>query len=152
MKDLGRIFTWQEERKLSKNLTLNYKRVMYLVEPGPETLRLTGERCCVHEYEDGRIELRHAGQLLPCSVFFDKDPHVSQGAIVANKRLSAVLIQIQADQRERDRQRLASKKLTLRQKARIRADQDRANAPSPPKEAPPAPRPDISNLREPRHL
>jgi len=126
--DLGRIFTWQEQRKLSKNLTLNYKRVMYLVEPGPETLRLTGERCCVHEYDDGRVELRHAGQLLPCSVFFDKDPHVSQGAIVANKRLSAALIQIQADQRERDRQRLASPKLTLRQKARIRADQERADA------------------------
>ena len=30
--------------------------------------------------------------------------------------------------RERDRQRLASPKLTLRQKARIRADQERADA------------------------
>jgi hypothetical protein len=38
-----------------------------------------------------------------------------------------VRIQIQADQQERDRQRLASPKLTLRQKARIRANQERAD-------------------------
>ena len=129
--DLERIFTWQEERKLSKNLTLHDKRVTYLVEPGPETLLLAGERCRVHEHEDGRIEVRHAGQLLPCRVFFDKNPHVSQGAIIANKRLGAVLAQIQADQQERDRQRMASPKLTLRQKERIRAAQARANAPAP---------------------
>jgi hypothetical protein len=129
--DLERIFTWQEERKLSKNLTLHYKRVTYLVEPGPETLLLGGERCRVHEHEDGRIEVRHAGQLLPCRVFFDKNPHVSQGAIIANKRLGAVLAQIQADQRERDRQRMASPKFTLRQKERVRAAQARADAPAP---------------------
>ena len=129
--DLERIFTWQEERKLSRNLTLHYKRVIYLVEPGPETLRLAGEACRIHEYEDGRIEILHAGQPLPCRVFFDKDPHVSQGAIVANKRLAAVLTQIQADQRERDRQRLASSKLTLRHKERLRAAQARAQAAAP---------------------
>jgi transposase len=129
--DLDRIFTWQEERKLSRNLTLHYKRVIYLVEPGPETLRLAGERCRVHEHEDGRIEILHAGQSLPCRVFFDQDPHVSQGAIVANKRLGAVLTQIQADQRERDRQRLASRTLTLRQKGRIRAAQVRADSATP---------------------
>jgi len=67
--------------------------------------------------------VRHAGKILPCRVFFDKDPHVEQGAIVAHKRLGAVLEKIQADQRERDRQRLASPKLTLRQKDRIRAAQ-----------------------------
>jgi len=129
--DLDRIFTWQEERKLSKNLTLSYKRVTYLVEPDPETLLLAGERCRVHEHEDGRIEVRHAGTLLPCRVFFDKDPCVQQGAIVANKRLGAVLSQIRADQQERDRQRLASRNLTLRQKTRIRAARERADATAP---------------------
>ena len=119
--DLERIFTWQEERKLSKNLTLHYKRETYLVEPGPETLLLAGERCQVHEHEDGRIELRHKGQLLPCRVFVDPAARVRQADIVANKRLGAVLAQIQQDQQERDRQRLASRSLTLRQKARIRA-------------------------------
>ena len=58
--DLDLIFTWREECKLSRNLTLHYKRVIYLVEQGCETLP----------------------RLL------DKDPHVEQGAIVANKRSS----------------------------------------------------------------
>jgi transposase len=129
--DLDRTFTWQEERKLSKNLTLHFKRAMYLVEPGPETLRLAGERCCVHEREDGRIEVRHAGQLLPCSVFLDPEPRVQQGDIVANKRLGAALAQIREAQQERDRQRLTSPKLTLRQKERIRAAQARAEAAAP---------------------
>jgi hypothetical protein len=124
--DLDQIFTWQEERKLSKNLTLHYKRVTYLVEPGAETLPLAGERCRIHEHEDGRIEARYAGQLLPCRVFVDPEPRVRQADIVANKRLGAVLAQIQKDQQGRDRQRLASRNPTLRQKARIRASRKRA--------------------------
>lgn len=126
--DLDRIFTWQEERKLSRDLTLHYKRVIHLVEPGPETLPLAGARCRVHESEDGRIEVFHADQRLPCRLFYDKAPHVTQGAIVANKRLGAVLTQIQAEQRERDRQRLARRSLTMRQKNRIRAAQAHAGA------------------------
>jgi transposase len=126
--DLARIFTWQENRKLTRNLTLHYKRMIYLVEPGPQTLRLAGDVCRVHEDADGGIEIFHAGQPLPSRALFDKNPHVSQGAIVANKRLGAVLTQIQADQKERDRQRLSSaSKLTLRQKERIRAAQARAS-------------------------
>ena len=128
--DLARIFTWQEHRKLTRNLTLHYKRVLYLVEPGPDTLRLAGETCRVHEAADGGIEIFHAGRLLPSRALFDKNPHVSQGAIVANKRLGAVLAKIQADQQERDRQRLSrGSKLTLRQKERIRAAQAEAAAP-----------------------
>jgi transposase len=128
--DLARIFTWQEHRKLTRNLTLHYKRVLYLVEPGPDTLRLAGETCRVHEAADGGIEIFHAGRLLPSRTLFDKNPHVSQGAIVANKRLGAVLAKIQADQQERDRQRLSrGSKLTLRQKERIRAAQAEAAAP-----------------------
>lgn len=128
--DLARIFTWQEDRKLTRNLTLHYKRVLYLVEPGPETLRLAGEICRVHEVADGGIEIFHAGRLLPSRALFDKNPHVSQGAIVANKRLGAVLAKIQADQQERDRQRLGrGSKLTLRQKERVRVAQAEASAP-----------------------
>ena len=32
--DLSRIFTWQEERTMSRNLVVHFKRVTYLVEPG----------------------------------------------------------------------------------------------------------------------
>jgi transposase len=126
--DLDLTFTWQEERKLSKNLTFHYKRVIYLVEPGSEALALAGERCRVHEHEDGRVEFRHADTPLPCRVFFDKVPCVQQGAIVANKRLGAVLSKIRIDQQERDRQRLARRTLTLRQKNQIRAAAAQADA------------------------
>jgi len=82
--------------------------VTYLVEPGPETLVLAGERCRVHEHADGRIEVFHEGQRLPCRAFFDKEPWVTDADIVANKRLGAVLTRIRADQQERDRERLAA--------------------------------------------
>ena len=82
--DLDLIFTRQDQRKISRNLTFQYKRVMYLVKPGSETLALAGERCCVHEYRDGRVEARHAGRLLPCEIYFEKDPNVQQGAIVTS--------------------------------------------------------------------
>jgi hypothetical protein len=118
--DLDRIFTWQEERKLSRDLTFHYKNVVYLVEPRPETLALAGQRCRVHEHEDGRIEVHHATGQLPCSIFLDKTPRISQGTIVGNKRLGAVLTQIQRAQQERDRQLLARRSLTIREKNRIR--------------------------------
>ena len=130
--DLDLIFTWQEERKLSKNLTVSYKSVTYLVEPRPETLALAGERCRVHEHEDGCIEIRHAGQRLSCRAFANHHPHVTQAAVVANKRLGAVLSKIRNDQQERDRQRLASRNLTIRQKNRIRATMAHADASGPP--------------------
>ena len=82
----------------------------------------------MHEHEDGRIELRHQGQLLPCRVFVDPERRVRQADIVANKRLGAVLAQIQKEQQQRDRERLASPKLALRQKERIRASRKRAEA------------------------
>lgn len=130
--DLARLFTWQEERKLSKNLTLNYKRVVYLVEPGPETLPLAGRRCRIYEHEDGRIEVRHGEQSLRYEVLFDHQPHVAQAAIVSNKRLDAVLAKISSDQQERDRTRLANRNVTLRQKQRIRASMTRADLQEPP--------------------
>jgi hypothetical protein len=124
--DLEVIFSWQEERRLTANLEFRYKRVRYLVEPSPRTLALRGQRCRVHEYEDGRVEVRHQGERLPCRAFWDHHSQVQQGAIVENKRLGAVLAQIRLQQQERDRERLANPKLSLRQKERIRQAQQTA--------------------------
>jgi hypothetical protein len=128
--DLCRIFSWQEERTLSRNLTVHFKRVTYLVEPSSDTLPLGGKRVRVYEWEDGRVEIHAEGRSLPYSIF-DQNPNVTQGAIVENKRLGAALTIIQAAQGERDRIRLDSKKLTIRQKDRIRAARD-ASQPSGP--------------------
>src|SRR5258705_7132678 len=88
--DLSRIFTWQEERTMSRNLVVHFKRVSYLVEPGPETLPFAGKRVRIFQWEDGRVEIRCEGRLLPYSPF-DKNRCVNQGAVVENKRLGAAL-------------------------------------------------------------
>jgi hypothetical protein len=125
--DLGQIFTWQEERKLSKNLTVHYKRIVYIVEASPETIPLAGKPCRIYEPEQGPLEIRCQGALLSTRIFHDKNPQVRQGAIVENKRLAAVLSKIRDDQRERDSRRLASHRLSLRDKERIREAQGRAD-------------------------
>ncbi len=126
--DLAQIFSWQEDRKISKELTVQFQRGRYLIEPGPETLELRGRRCRVHEYFDGRIELRYEGRCLPF-VAFEEQRRVSQGDIVANKRLGAVLAKIQADQRRRDEEALASPRIRNRRKERIRTVRKQADAP-----------------------
>jgi hypothetical protein len=79
--DLDRIFSWQEKRKLSRNLTVHFKRMTYLVERSPENIALARKRVVVHEWEDGSVEIHCEGRRLPYSVF-DKNPVVSQGAVV----------------------------------------------------------------------
>jgi len=118
--DLDEIFSWQEERKLSGNLAVHYKSTTYLAEPGPATTPLAGKRVRVHEWADGRVEIRAGEKSLPYSLFGD-NLRISQAAIVENKRLGAVLAVIQKAQIERDRQQLDSTKLTVREKERIRA-------------------------------
>jgi len=126
--DLEQIFSWQEDRKISKELTVHFQGGRYLIEPSPETLELRGRRCRVHEYFDGRVELRYEGRLLPFAVF-DEQRRVTQGDIVANKRLGAVLATIQADQRKRDEEALASPRVRNGRKERIQKVRERADAP-----------------------
>jgi hypothetical protein len=116
--DLDRIFSWQEDRTLSRNLTVHFKRVTYLIEKSPENLALGRKRVRVHEWEDGRVEVHCEGRRLPYSVF-DNNPVVSQGAVVENKRLGAVLSVIQAAQEQRDEELMRSKKLTNREKRHL---------------------------------
>ncbi len=126
--DLALIFTWQEDRTISQALTLHYRRGVYLIAPGPLTRGLRGQRCRVHAYADGRLEMRHEGQRLPFTAF-EPQRRVTQGDIVSNKRLSAVLAKIHADQRTRDERFLASTHHTLRAKQRIRTARAQADAP-----------------------
>jgi len=127
--DLDHIFTSQENRRMSGNLTVHFKRRAYLVTPTPETLPLGGKTVRVHEWEDGRVEIHCEGRVLAHTVF-DKNPIVSQGAMVENKRLGAVLAAIQGQQAQRDHARLVPKKLSLREKERLRQARARAEVPT----------------------
>ncbi len=127
--NLAHIFTWQEDRKVSKNLTLHYKRGLYLIEPSPEAQRLRGKRCRVYEHADGHLELREGNENFLFSAF-EEQQRVTQGDIVSNKRLAAVLSKIQTDQRSRDQELLSQKKrVTLREKTRVRRARAQADAP-----------------------
>ena len=114
---------------MTRNLTVHFKRRAYLVTPTPDTLPLGGKEVSVHEWEDGRIELHCEGRVLPYNIF-DKNPLVTQGDVIENKRLGAVMAFIQSAQTERDKQRLASKKITLRQKERLRHERALAGLPA----------------------
>jgi hypothetical protein len=105
---------------MSRNLVVHFKRVSYLIEPNPETLGFGRRKVHVHEWEDGRVEIHCDGRKLPYSAL-DQHPHVEPGEVVENKRLGAVLATIQLAQAQRDVVRLASPRMTLRQKERIRA-------------------------------
>jgi hypothetical protein len=94
------VFAWKEERTLTKNLTVQYDKVLFLLEPNELTRSLARQRVTIIDYPDGRIAIRHKGRDLPYRTF-DKLQKVNQAAIVENKRLGEVLAYIAARQEQR---------------------------------------------------
>ena len=111
--DLERLFTWRELRKVTKSLTVQYDRVLYLLEDTSANRKLIGRYLEVWEYPDGRIEIRSDGVSLPC-VPYDRLSHIDQGAVVEHKRLSHVLQLAQVLQAQRDDRRVGSPSRTNR--------------------------------------
>jgi len=63
--DLDTAFSWQEERTVSGSLTLQHEKVLFLLRPSELTRSLARKRVTVHDFPDGRFEIRHEGQALP---------------------------------------------------------------------------------------
>jgi hypothetical protein len=95
--DLDEILAWREERTVTRNLTLHYDRMMLLLDPTPLARGLVRKKVEVVNYPDGRFAVQFNGTTLGFKVF-DKIQTVQPGAIVDNKRLSAVLEQVKAQQ------------------------------------------------------
>ena len=95
--DLDEILAWREERTVTRNLTLHYDRMMLLLDPTPLARGLVRKKVVVVNYPDGRFAVQFNGTALGFTVF-DKIQTVQPGAIVDNKRLSAVLEQVKAQQ------------------------------------------------------
>jgi hypothetical protein len=95
--NLDEILAWREERTVTHNLTLHYDRMMLILEPTPRTRGLAGKKVEVVNYPDGRFAVQFRGTSLPFRMF-DKVQTVQPGAIVDNKRLSAVLAMVKARQ------------------------------------------------------
>ena len=88
--DLDGSFAWRVERTVTQSLTVQYDRVMFILEPNDITRALPRKKVTVYDFPDGRIEARHQGLALPYRTF-DRITRVDQGAIVENKRLSEAL-------------------------------------------------------------
>ena len=94
---LDDVFCWQESRAVSRALTLQYDKVIYLLAPGPDTNRVAGKHVTVCDYPDGRLKIRFEGRELPYREF-DRLSQIHQADIVSNKRLGSVLKFVQETQ------------------------------------------------------
>jgi hypothetical protein len=66
------------------------------------TRALAGQRVTVFELDDGTIQVRHAGKVLPTTQFGKEDANITQGAVVASKLLGGVLQHIKDKQAKKD--------------------------------------------------
>jgi transposase len=99
--DLDDAFAWKEERTLSQALTLQYDKVMFILEPSEQAKAASGKRVTVVDYPDGRLAIRYRGVELAYRTF-DKLRQVPQAAIVENKQLGAALAFIRDQQLRRE--------------------------------------------------
>ena len=95
--DLDEVLAWREERTVTRNLTLHYDRMMLILDPTALARGLVRKKVEVVNYPDGRFAVQFNGVTLGFKLF-DKIQTVQPGAIVDNKRLSAVLEQVKARQ------------------------------------------------------
>jgi transposase len=99
--DLDDAFAWKEERTLSQALTLQYDKVVFILEPSEQAKAAIGKRVTVVDYPDGQLAIRYRGVELAYRTF-DKVRQVSQAAIVENKQLGAALAFIRDQQLRRE--------------------------------------------------
>jgi hypothetical protein len=119
--DLTQIFTLQDTRQIGRQLTVHYKRDLYILEDSVENRRLRGATALLREAEDGALTIWANGRRLAAHRHGKDHAELDPGVVVDHKHLDGVFEWIAAQQRERDAARLANPKITLRDKQRIRA-------------------------------
>src|SRR5246127_1822175 len=67
--DLDDTFAWKEERTLSQALTLQYDKVMFILEPSEQAKAAIGNRVTVIDYPDGRLAIRSNWRIGPLIKF-----------------------------------------------------------------------------------
>jgi hypothetical protein len=116
--DLEDAFAWKEERTLSQALTLQYDKVIFILEPSDQAKTAIGKRVTVVDYPDGRLSIRHNGVELAYRTF-DKVRQVDQGAIADNKRLGPILAMIRNKQLRRGPERRSGPRRRDQRDARL---------------------------------
>jgi transposase len=119
--DLAQLFTLQETRRISRQLTVHYKRDLYVLKDAVATRRLRGATAVVSEAADGTVTIRVNGSVVPARLYPKDHAQLDPGVVVEHKHLDGVFAWIAAQQQARDAARLASPKITRREKQRLRA-------------------------------
>ncbi|MGF6383949.1 transposase [Paraburkholderia atlantica] len=118
--NLDLLMTWRETRRVSKSLTVQYDRVLYLLDDTLANRRLVHRYIDVWEYPDGRIEIRADGRVLQCRRY-DRLAEVDAGAVVEHKRLGHALRLAQVIQAQRDSRRISGSPSRTNQGQPVRA-------------------------------
>jgi hypothetical protein len=84
-------------RRLSQALTLQYDKVIFILDPSEPAKAAIGKYVTVFHYPDGRLAIRLNGVELAYRTF-DKMRQVDQGAIADNKQLGSTLAMIRDEQ------------------------------------------------------
>ena len=87
--DLDLILTWQETRTITKNLTIQYKNVIYQIQSQRPDYALRKAKVTVHENHLGKIDIRYKNQSLDFTPFH-KPVHQSQ--VVDTKSLDQKIV------------------------------------------------------------
>jgi hypothetical protein len=85
---LDKVFRWKEQRTLTHNLTVHYKRHLYVVDDSRDTRAVRGKLVEPHEFEDGIVRIRH-GSVELAATAFRKDGGVLQQDVADNKYLAS---------------------------------------------------------------
>ncbi len=82
--ELDHIFSLQERRTLSKNLTLQYKKVVYQIQTSRPVYAMRNAQVTVCENEQGDIRILYKGKALAYTVFHKQE---KQGEVVSGKEV-----------------------------------------------------------------
>jgi hypothetical protein len=86
--DLAHILTWQETRTLSKNLTLQFEKVVYQIQTDRPTYALRKAQVLVCVTAQEEITILYNGKTLPYSIYKQQ---AKQAEIVSAKQLDLAL-------------------------------------------------------------
>jgi transposase len=86
--DLARILTWQETRTLSKNLTLQFEKIVYQIQTDRPSYALRNAQVTVCVNAQDQITILYHGKALPYSIYKQQ---AKQAEIVSSKQLDLAL-------------------------------------------------------------
>ena len=86
--DLATILTWQETRSISKNLTVQFEKVVYQIQTNRPSYALRNARVTICVNAQQQIAILYKGKTLPYEIYHHQ---VKQSEVVASKDVDAAL-------------------------------------------------------------